>query len=351
MSLFLFHRRIEPSALSARRLVAPVTVFTAVAMLIMAVAVPRPLIAQENGVPLEGPQAIEQQVDPQAGEKLAEAERLADEALAADEQPADESQAEEAAPPEAPRVNILELFYKGGYLMYPIVVMSVVVVVFGFERWLGLRRGRVIPRRLVRGLNELTAQPKGFNPQAAYRLCRQYDSPAARVIRTALLKTGRPLLEIEHAVNDAREREADRLYKNVRPIALAVTITPLLGLLGTVWGMIEAFFVTASNPVGVNRAESLAHGIYTALVTTFGGLAVAIPAAILAHYFEGRIQSLFHRVDDLVQGVMPKLARFEGKVRVDSQVDGDELETLTTRTNQEKVVTPPPVTPPAVVTE
>ncbi len=341
MSVFTFNRWLDSRALPKRS----ATALMAVVMLIFLAAAPRSLVAQEGERPLERQQDA---LLPDA--RFDEAERLADEALAGEEKPAEEVRAEEPAPTEAPRINVLELFYKGGYLMYPIVLMSVVVVLFGFERWLGLRRGKVIPRDLTEELGEMTSQKKAFDPRAAYRLCEQYSSPAASVIRAALLKTGRPLLEIEHAANEARDREADRLYENVRPIALAVTITPLLGLLGTVWGMIEAFFITASNPVGVNRAESLAHGIYLALVTTFGGLAVAIPAAILAHYFEGRIQSLFHQVDELVQTVVPKLARFEGKVTANARFDSEKLATPATQTRKEPPP-PPQVTEPAVTTE
>ena len=246
--------------------------------------------------------------------QLEEAERMAEAALA-DEADAPDEDAEQSEPiSKQPQINMLELFQAGGYLMYPILLMSFLVVMFGAERGLALRRGKVIPRALAKGLKQQAAEGSLLDPRALYRLCIQRRSAAAAVISTALLKIGRPQLEVERAVAESSDREAARLYKNVRPIVLAVTITPLMGLLGTVWGMIQAFFVTASNPVGVNRAESLASGIYQALMTTFAGLAVAIPAAILAHYFEGRIQTLFREIDDLLQGLLPQLARFEGKV-------------------------------------
>src|SRR5262249_18880726 len=91
---------------------------------------------------------------------------------------------------------------------------------------------------------------------------------------------------------------------------------PLLGLLGTVEGIILCFFTTAHLPPGANKTQYLAAGIYMALVSTFGGLAVAIPSAMLAHYFEGRIQARFRQIDDLLLHVMPHLERLEGKVRI-----------------------------------
>jgi biopolymer transport protein ExbB len=213
-------------------------------------------------------------------------------------------------------ISVWNLYWQGGSLMYPITFMSFLVVVFGAERLIGLRRNKVLPNRLIRELRNLAAQPTGLDPRHAYKICQQYPSAAANVVRALLLKVGRPTTEVEHTVAEANEREANRLYSNVRWLNLSASVTPLMGLLGTVQGMIMAFFVTAHLPTGANRAESLAQGIYVALVTTFGGLTVAIPAAILAHFFEGRIQSYFRELDDTIMDLLPQIERFEGRVRV-----------------------------------
>lgn len=215
-----------------------------------------------------------------------------------------------------PPPNLLELWMMGGPLMIPITFMSFVVVVFAAERALALRRRKVVPQAFATAISELANRPAGFDPKAAYELCQQYPSAAATVVRAVLLKLGRPVSELEHAVKETSEREAAKLYKNIRPISLAVTITPLLGLLGTVQGMIECFYKTANLGSGDNIRQQLANGIYVALVTTFGGLVVAIPAAVMAHYFEGRIQAHFYEIDELIGNLLPKLEAFEGKVRV-----------------------------------
>jgi biopolymer transport protein ExbB len=215
--------------------------------------------------------------------------------------------------------NLWQLFLAGGLLMWPIAVMSLVVVTFGLERLLALRRGRFVPRGLKAGITDLaSARPgkAGFDPRRAWRLCGEFPSVAADVIKTMLEKIGRPLPEIERAVEAEKDRSASRLYANIRPITLAVTVTPLLGLLGTVQGMIMAFMKTASPEAGANRATELAGGIYVALITTFAGLCVAIPAAIVAHWLEGRILRGFRAVDDLVGLVLPQLERYENKGRV-----------------------------------
>jgi biopolymer transport protein ExbB len=217
------------------------------------------------------------------------------------------------------KLNLLKLLVDGGIIMIPIGLMSVLVVMQTIERFLGLRRAKVMPGALIRGLSELAAVPGTMDPRQAFRLCQRYKSPTASVIQAMLLKIGRPQSEVEHAVAEASQREAARMYSNVRWLNLATAVTPLLGLLGTVWGMIQSFFLTTQLQSGQNKAEFLAKGIYVALVTTLGGLSVAIPSSMLAHYFEGRIQRIFHQIDELVFNLLPQIERFEGRMRVSHQ--------------------------------
>jgi biopolymer transport protein ExbB len=221
-----------------------------------------------------------------------------------------------AEPPAALSMDLLSLLIKGGWLMLPIALMSVIVIMLAVERAMALRRRRVIPDRLLEGLADLGSVPGVMDPRRAYRLCHQYPSAAADVIRAMLLKIGRPHSEVEHAVAEASEREAERLFGNVRWLNLIAAVAPLTGLLGTVWGMIRAFYDTTQMAAGQNKADFLAEGIYIALVTTLGGLVVAIPAAVFAHYFEGRVIKLFHEIDELLFNLMPQIERYEGRMRV-----------------------------------
>ncbi len=279
-------------------------------------ACPLTATSQEPG---PAPVAEETQANIDEGLQEAEAALAEDDADPAIQQ---ESVPAADAPGSEKQIDLLELLLAGGHLMWPILAMSLLVVTFGTERALGLRRRKVLPPVLIEQLGKLGHQPGGLDPRKAYKLCQKYPSAAANVIRTMLLKVGRPHGELEHAVSEANEREAAHLYSNVRWLALAAAVTPLLGLLGTVWGMIKAFFVTANLPTGANKAEHLADGIYTALVTTFAGLAVAIPAAVLAHLFEGRIQKLFRELDETLLGLLPQLERFEGRLRVTRNPQG-----------------------------
>lgn len=221
----------------------------------------------------------------------------------------------ETAAPRRDKINALDLYFEGGVFMYPITALCFVGVLYSIERWIGLRRARVMPRGLIRDLGVLASLKNGFDPRQAYRICQQYPSAAANVIRAMLLKVGRPHSEVEQTVKEACNREAEKLYRNVRWLNLCSSVAPLLGLLGTIQGMILAFHQTTQLAPGANKATELAHGIYVALVTTFAGLVVAIPASTLSHYFEGRIQSLFHEIDELLVTLLPQIERYEGRVR------------------------------------
>jgi len=269
------------------------------------------LQAQEAPPATEAPAEAATETEP--GDKAAE---RFEEAMGSET--AVEETAEEAPLPitgERPQINVLDLFVKGGIWSIPIVIISLMVVAFGIERGMALRRSKVMPVELITALSEMSQQGS-FDPRKAYRLCQQYPSAAASVIRAMLLKVGRPHSEVEHAVAEASSREAARLYANVRFMNLASAIAPLLGLLGTVVGMIQAFFITANLAPGMNKAAELADGIYVALVTTVEGLCVAIPSAMMAHFFEGRIQSLLREVDELLFNLLPQVEKYENKLRV-----------------------------------
>lgn len=228
------------------------------------------------------------------------------------------------AGPTVEALDLAALIWDSKWLMLPIFLASLLVGAVSIERGIYLRKRAVIPGGLVFQLGRLASDDAPFDPRAAYRICQQYPSTAAHVLRAMLEKVGRPHGEIETTVTEVCDREAERLYANVQWLTLAAAVTPLMGLLGTVWGMIRAFHDTTQLAPGQDKADYLAQGIYTALVTTLGGLVVAIPAAILAHYFEGKIQSLFHQIRDLADQMSPQLEPYEGRVRFarDEAADG-----------------------------
>lgn len=235
--------------------------------------------------------------------------------------------------------SLYQLYWDGGIFMHPILFLSLLMLACALERFIGLRTSRVVPPDLVQGLGEMSGQG-GFDPRRAYRLCQEYPSTLANVVKAMLLKVGRPHSEVEQAVKEVKDAEATKLYSNVRPIALAQTVGPMLGLLGTVQGIIMAFSKISATTAATNanKFTEFASGIYTALITTFAGLCVAIPAAIFCHYFEGRIQKLFQQIDDVLSSLLPQVEKYEGKLRVSH----DQL-------NQSKTAAPTAPVPPPVV--
>lgn len=270
-------------------------VFSTAVMLMFPIAL---AMAQESAVEEAGPSPV--QVDPTpTGRPAAE------------------------AAPTGNAINVFQLAIDGGIFMIPIFGLSLVAVTMSIERFIGLRQQRVLPVELTESLGQLSGSSGGFDPRKAYQLCQQFPSAASNIIKAMLLKVGRPLPEIEQTVAAASAREADRLYANVRWLNLSASVAPLLGLLGTVQGMIMAFHQTTVLDPSQNKAIALASGIYTALVTTFAGLCVAIPAAMLSHYFEGKIQTVFHQIDEMLFNLLPQLERYEGRVRF-SRKGGEE---------------------------
>ncbi len=219
-----------------------------------------------------------------------------------------------AAQPAMP--SLWDLAIQGGWFMIPIALASIVTVAFTLERLAGLRRGRIMPRQLIQNMRNLMVDPS-FDPRKLWDACSGYKAPLANVTRAAVLKTGRPHAEVESAVMDAVERETAEMTRNLRPINVVASIAPLLGLLGTVQGMIMAFMVTSTTTsTGTAKAQELAHGIYTALVTTFAGLCVAVVSVILANFLEGRVERLLRQMEAIFLDLLPKLERYEGRLRV-----------------------------------
>ncbi len=215
--------------------------------------------------------------------------------------------AEELAVPLAeenpiPTKNLLQVIRDGGPLMLPIAVCSFILLVFVFERAISLRRGRVIPGPFVRKFIE-QLRTKQLDRETALELCKKNRSPVSDVFAAAINKWGRASVEIEQAIIDEGERMTHGLRKYVRLFNGISTICPLLGLLGTVLGMIRAFNSIATVDA-MGRPELLAAGISQALLTTAAGLTVAIPALIAYLFFVGRVDKLIIDIDTLGQKVV-----------------------------------------------
>ncbi|MCP4193181.1 MAG: MotA/TolQ/ExbB proton channel family protein [Planctomycetaceae bacterium] len=202
--------------------------------------------------------------------------------------------------------NLFSVLRDGGPMLLLISMCSFVLCIFVFERSISLRRGRVIPKPFVKRFL-LQLQEQQLKPEEALELCEENQSPVAQVFAAAVKKWGRPSVEVEQAVLDTGERVATGLRKYLRLFNGISTISPLLGLLGTVLGMITSFNSIASADA-MGRPEMLAGGIAQALLTTAAGLTVAIPAIVAHLHFISRVDRLIIEIDDLGQQVVNAIA-------------------------------------------
>lgn len=220
-------------------------------------------------------------------------------ALRAAEAPAD---AGAAAPTDAPaqtppKVNVWDLYRKGGYFMYPLTACSILAVALIIERFAALRRRAVIPPEFLPGLRRVWRDPMG-DRDAAIAYCREHDSPIARMVGAGIRRLPRGLAAAEKAVEDAGANESLKLRRNMRFLYALGSVATLLGLIGTISGMILAFQSAAAS--GTGDVHKLSEGIYEAMVNTFGGLAVAIVVTIFYYFFVGRIERLISELNDVL---------------------------------------------------
>lgn len=189
------------------------------------------------------------------------------------------------APPAAEPMSGLDIVLAGGWVMVPIVLLSVLAVYIFVERWLFLRRAQTDPHRFM---EHVGGYVRSGDVSGAIGYCRAQDTPIARILQRGLERLGRPLREIRDAVEAAGKHETYELEKRTDILASIAGIAPMLGFLGTVLGMIEAFQQIQALQGGVNPSV-LAGGIWTALVTTAAGLIVGILALAAYNFLLGRI--------------------------------------------------------------
>lgn len=225
-----------------------------------------------------------------------------------------ESSAKKSAIPSSPQEVVSAV---GWPFAVVFALASIVALWCGIERLVLLRRRRVIPKAFVdRFLQHLRSGR--MDKANAIAVCQQDGSPTADVFLHGVRKWGKPSVEIEQAVIDGGERQISLLKKRLRVLNGVATISPLIGLLGTVIGMIQAFNdIAQSNAMG--QAEQLARGIAMALLTTAIGLFIAIPALTTYMYLAGKIDSLVMEMDrlgqELVHLISGEALRERGEVK------------------------------------
>ena len=201
-----------------------------------------------------------------------------------------------------------ELIQKGGIVMYPIILLSVIALAVFLERLISLRKEKYVPKAFY---EQLVSLLKKRNINEAVEVCKANKSALARISETIITNTDLPLSRLLEVAEESGRSEASKLDKFLPSLQTIVAIAPLLGLLGTVLGMIKIFDVIALQ--GTGSAEALSSGIAEALLTTAAGLVVAIPAQIFYFIAKARADAVGAALEKASSDVMNLLFKEDEK--------------------------------------
>jgi biopolymer transport protein ExbB len=185
-------------------------------------------------------------------------------------------------------LSIYDLTLKGGWIMAILGVLSIIAVYIFIERFLAIRKASQDDKHFMNNIRDFMHNGR---LDSALSLCRNNDSPIARMIEKGLLRIGRPLNDINTAIENVGKLEVAKMEKNIAALATIAGAAPMLGFLGTVIGMIIAFYDMSMAGNNIDIAL-LSNGIYQAMVTTVGGLVVGIISLILYNILVARIEKL-----------------------------------------------------------
>ncbi len=199
-----------------------------------------------------------------------------------------------------------ELFEQGGIIMYPLAVCSILALAISLERAFALRRNRIIRPEIVSVIDNIQG-PEDIG--LALSVCRQYEGPFSNVMRAGLDNRDLPLDEIRESIVDQGRQEMGHLQKGLVILETVAGVSPLLGLLGTVLGMIKVF--QQISEVGVGQGNLMAGGIAEAILTTAAGLFIAIPALVCFNFFSHRAENLILEIEKYANALLKKLRGFQ----------------------------------------
>ena len=191
------------------------------------------------------------------------------------------------------KLSLIDLASKGGWLMIVLLLLSIMAIyIFGNKYWM-IRQAGQIDKNFMKDIRDYIHDGK---IKSAIELCQKYDSPVARLVEKGIERIGRPLQDIQTAVENTGSVEVARLEKGLPMLATIAGGAPMIGFLGTVTGMIQAFFKmsTAGNNIDITL---LSGGIYEAMVTTVGGLFVGIIAYFGYNFLTSQISNLVFKME------------------------------------------------------
>jgi len=201
-------------------------------------------------------------------------------------------------------MNVIEVFNKGGVLIYPLLVLMVWGLVIIVMKWFSLRRENIIKPGAVKEVERLLLAKKV--PEAT-AFCKQNSAPMTRILGAAILNHDKGEGELKEILEEAGRQEVPKIRSQLTTLGTIASVAPLLGLLGTVLGMISVFS-ELSQDANVN-ASALAGGISEALITTACGMAIAMPTLAFYNYFTTQVQNLIVEIEKVSLHMVAVLKR------------------------------------------
>ena len=205
--------------------------------------------------------------------------------------------------------SLIDMAYKGGFLMIPLFILSILSIYIFGERWWAIRKASQIDENFMRNIHDYIHEGK---IKAAISLCKSQETPIARLIEKGIERIGRPLTDIQTAVENMGNVEVARLEKGLPWLATIAGGAPMIGFLGTVIGMIQAFYNMSQAGSNID-ITLLSGGIYTAMVTTVAGLIVGIMAYFGYNYLVARIDNIVYKMESNTIEFMDLLHEPAGK--------------------------------------
>lgn len=191
------------------------------------------------------------------------------------------------------QMNVLDVALNGGYMMIPILILSVIAIYILVERYLTIKKAREHDPLFMKRIKDMVLEG---NIKGAQSLCEATNTPIARMLDKGLSRIGKPLEDVQVAVQNVGNLEVSKLEKSMPILATISGAAPMIGFLGTVTGMIKTFYTLSQNADGI-QVGSLSGGIYEAMVTTVGGLIVGIIAYISYNSLTAMIDKVIYRME------------------------------------------------------
>lgn len=197
--------------------------------------------------------------------------------------------------PEPEKLSLFALAVKGGWIMIPIALMLILAVYIFIERLITINKASKEDSSFMNRIKDYIYEGK---IESALKLCRDNNSPSARMIEKGISRLGRPMSDVLVAIENVGNLEIAKLEKGLVIMASIAGGGPMVGFFGTIVGMVEVFYEISSKSGGVVNLNEFANGLYVAMVTTVGGLVVGILAYFAYNYLVSRVDAVMRKLEN-----------------------------------------------------